>query len=309
MAPPISNLGRKLRYGAEAALFFAFMGLFRVMGLDAASALGSWIGRSIFSRLPPAKIARANLTAAFPDKTGAEIDAILTGMWDNLGRVVAEYPHLEKFDIAGANPRINIIDNADMPAAFARGRGVMFLSGHLANWELLPIAGQELGFDGASVVRHPNNPYVARWIARQRSLRGPKKQIGKHSGARRIFAQLRNGKAIYMLVDQKNDEGIAVRFFGREAMTTPVPAALALKLGARILFASNRRAGGSRFDIVIHPALDFAPSGDEARDTRLLTEAITARIEEMIRSDPSQWLWIHRRWSSGIASRLPPQAG
>jgi KDO2-lipid IV(A) lauroyltransferase len=298
MTPPSLSIGRKLRYGAEAGVFFAFMALFRVMGLDAASALGSWIGRTVFSRLPPAKIARANLTAAYPGKSPAEIDAILTGMWDNLGRVVAEYPHLEKFDIAGPDPRIRVTDNADMPAAFAHGKGVMFLSAHLANWEMMPISGEITGYAGATVVRHPNNPYVARWIARQRSLRGPKEQIGKHSGARRIFAHLRGGKAIYMLVDQKNDEGMAVPFFGRDAMTTPVPAALALKLGARILFASNRRTVGSRFDLVVHPGPEFEPSGDEARDIRELTRAITARIEDIVRSDPSQWLWIHNRWGA-----------
>jgi KDO2-lipid IV(A) lauroyltransferase len=289
---------RKLRYGAEAAVFFAFMGLFWIIGLDAASALGSWIGRTVFARLPPQRTARANLTAAFPEKAAAEIEAILSGMWDNLGRVVAEYPHLGKFDIAGPDPRIRIVDKSRAQAAFAAGQGVMFLSAHLANWEMMPIAGRELGLEGATVVRHPNNPYVARWIARQRALRGPEEQIGKHSGARRVFAQLRGGKAIYMLVDQKNDEGMAVPFFGRDAMTTPVPAALALKLGARILFASNRRLGGSRFEVAVHPGPDFQASGDDARDTRALTRAITACVEEMIRRDPAQWLWIHRRWPS-----------
>jgi len=292
------SFGQKSRYGAEAAVFFAFMALFRILGLDRASALGGWIGRNIFSRLPPARIARANLIAAFPEKSATEIAAILTAMWDNLGRVVAEYAHLEKFTIAGPDPRIHITDTGDADGAFSHGRGVLFLSGHLANWEMMPITGQALGFDGATVVRHPNNPYVARWLERQRGLSGPKEQLGKHSGLRRMFSKLRAGKALYMLVDQKLDEGIPIPFFGRSAMTTPAPAALALKLGARILFASNRRTAGSRFAVVIHPGVDFVPSGDEARDTAALTEAITARIEAMIRADPSQWLWIHRRWGS-----------
>ena len=291
---------QKLRYGAEAALFFAFMGLFRVLGLDRASALGSWIGRRVFSHLPPDRIARANLAAAFPEKSEAERETIRMAMWDNLGRVVAEYAHLEKFRVGG---RIRTVFKADAAQAFAAGRGVMFLSGHLANWEMMPITGYDLGFEGATVVRHPNNPYVARWIARQRGLRGPKEQIGKHSGARRIFAQLRGGKAIYMLVDQKNDEGIAVPFFGRDAMTTPVAAALALKLGARILFASNRRVGGSHFEVTVLPGPDFTPSGDEEADTHVLTEAITAQLEQIVRDDPAQWLWIHRRWGKGPASQ------
>jgi KDO2-lipid IV(A) lauroyltransferase len=288
---------RKLRYGAEAAGFFLLMGLFRLLPLDAASRLGGWIGRAIFSRLPPDRIARANLKAAFPEKSQSEIEIILSGMWDNLGRVVAEYPHLKKFRLEGPGARIRVEGVEHIQAAFAQGNGVMFLSGHLANWEMMPMTGELFGLEGATVVRHPNNPYVARWIARQRAKRGPSEQIGKHSGARRIFSQLKSGKAIYMLVDQRNDEGIAVTFFGRDALTTPVPAALCLKLGSRILYARNRRLGRSaRFEVTVYAAPEFRPSGDEAADTRALTEAITAQLETMIRADPSQWLWIHRRW-------------
>ena len=291
------TLGQTLRYGVEAAGFFLLMGIFRTLSLDAASNLGGWMGRRIFSRLPPDKIARANLKAAYPEKTAAARDAIRIAMWDNLGRTVAEYPHLKQFSFNGADPRLQIEHIGYLHAALARDKGLLFLSGHMGNWELLPITGQIWGLDGATVVRPPNNPYVANWIARQRGLTGPKDQIGKHSGAKRIFVQLRSGKVIYMLADQKNNEGIAVPFFGRDAMTTPVPAALALKLGATILFAASHRRGRSaRFDIIVEPAIDFTPSGDEARDTRMLTEMITARIEKMIRAEPSQWLWIHRRW-------------
>ena len=291
------TFSRKLRYGAEAALFFLLMGLFRLLSLDAASCLGGWIGRHIFSRLPPGRTARKNLKAAFPEKSEAEIQAILTGMWDNLGRTVAEYPHLKKFDRVGPGSRIEVNGAEHVDATLSAGQGVMFLSAHLANWEMMPMLGELWGLDGATVVRHPNNPYVARWIGRQRSLRGPEDQIGKHSGARRIFAQLRGGKVIYMLVDQRNDEGIAVNFFGRPAMTTPVPAALAMKTGARMLIAANRRkAGEARFEVTVRPGPEFISSGDADADTRLLTERITAQVEAIIRSDPSQWLWIHRRW-------------
>lgn len=289
-------LADKLRYGAEAALFFAFMGLFRILGTDTASALGGWIGRTLFSHLPPDRIARANLAAAFPEKSQAERDAIRMAMWDNLGRVVAEYAHLDAFSTTGPSPRIRAIDRAQALAAIADGKGVMFLSGHLANWEMMPITGNLLGFDGATVVRPPNNPYVARYLETQRGLLGPKNQIAKHNAMRRMIVQLRSGKTLFMLADQKLNEGVPVPFFGRDAMTTPAPAALALKLGARILFATNRRTGGARFEVVIHPGPDFTPTGDEARDTLALTAAITRRIEEMVRADPGQWLWIHNRW-------------
>jgi KDO2-lipid IV(A) lauroyltransferase len=290
------SLSGKLRYGAEAALFMAFMGLFRILGPDLASALGGWIGRHIFSRLPPDRVARANLDAAFPEKTAAERDAIRRIMWDNLGRVVGEYAHLDAITNTGPNPRLRIVDRAQAMTALADGKGLMFLSGHLANWEMMPIAGNLLGFDGATVVRPPNNPYVAHYLEVQRGLLGPKEQIAKHNAMRRMIAQLRGGRALYMLADQKLNEGVPVPFFGRPAMTTPAPAALALKLGARILMASNRRVGGARFEIVIHPGPEITPTGDEAADTLALTAAITKSIEDMVRADPGQWLWIHNRW-------------
>src|ERR1700748_1334424 len=215
MTEPAPSFGQKLRYGAEAAVFFGFMALFRVVGLDAASRLGGFIGRHIFSHLPPDRVARRNLLIAFPEKSNAERDAIRMTMWDNLGRVVAEYPHLEKFSPTGNDPRITVSFPPGMSLEDLQGKPVMFLSAHLANWEMMPILGHQFALDGATVVRPPNNPYVADWVARQRSINGPTTLIAKHNAARSMLSQMRGRKALYMLVDQKLREGIAVPFFGR----------------------------------------------------------------------------------------------
>ena len=289
-------LGERLRYGAEAAVFFAFMALFRVIGLSAASRLGGFIGRNILSWLPPDRVARANLLRAFPEKTQAERDAIRRTMWDNLGRVVGEYPHLDKFTPKGEDPRITYSFPPGVTADQLKDQPLMFLSAHLANWEMMPILAQQIGIDAATVVRPPNNPYVADWVARQRRINGPETLIAKHNAVRSMLSQLRGDRALCMLVDQKLREGIAVPFFGHDAMTTPAPAALALKTGARICIAANRRSAGARFHVTVSPILDFNPSGDETEDTRRLTAAITERIEQIVRDDPGQWLWIHNRW-------------
>ena len=138
----------------------------------------------------------------------------------------------------------------------ASGKGVMFISGHFANWETMPvIAAGQLGYESALVYRPPNNPFVDRWISRQRAKLGPKEQITKGAqGTRRIFTLLRRGKAILMLVDQKTGEGVPAPFFGRDAMTTPAPASLALKLGAILLPASAERIGGAHFHVRISQA-------------------------------------------------------
>lgn len=294
MAAPALSFSQKLRYGTEAALFLAFMGFFRLIGVDAASAVGGFIGREIFARTRVTKRARDNLIAAFPEKSEGERDAIIRTMWDNLGRTVAEYAHLDKFDLSGPNPRIQVKNLEEIDKI--RGKGALIVSGHFANWEIMPISASRYGIDGAIVYRPPNNPYVDRYIARARARKGYAEQISKHQGTRRIFTLLRGNKAILLLADQKTNEGIPVPFFGRDAMTTPAPAALALKLKVPMIFASNKRLGGARFAVTVYPPLDFTPSGDDDADMRAMTAAINLRLEEMVRADPGQWLWIHRRW-------------
>ena len=294
----------RLRYGAEAAVFFAFMAFFRALGLETASRVGGWIGRNLLSLLPPDRVARQNLALAFPDKSEEERNAIRRAMWDNLGRVVGEYPHLDRFSPNGEDPRITYSLPRGMTVEGMKHKPLMFLSGHLGNWEVMPILAHQVGLEGATVVRPPNNPYVADWVARQRRIKGPDTMIAKHNAARAMLGQLRAGRMLCMLVDQKLREGIAVPFFGRDAMTTPAPAVLALKTGAQLLLASNKRLPGPRFHVTVWPDIDFAATGDEAEDARALTAAITFRIEEMIRTDPGQWLWIHNRWPTERDRRI-----
>jgi KDO2-lipid IV(A) lauroyltransferase len=291
------SLAKTFRYLAESAVFFPFMGFFRLLGIDGASAVGGFFGRHIFYRLPPARTARANLKAAYPDKSTDEIEQIVRAVSENLGRVVAEYPHLGKLGI-GPNGRIEVEGVEHIAKAKQSGKGVMFISGHFANWEAMPVAAEKLGLEGAIVYRPPNNPFVDRYISGRRAAGGPKEQISKGAqGTRRIFTLLRRGKCIFMLVDQKTWEGVPAPFFGREVMTTPAPASLALKLGAILLPTSAERLGGARFRVKVYPPVEFTPTGNPDQDVLCLTAKINATIETMVRERPSQWLWIHRRWT------------
>ena len=291
------SLGWRLRYGAEAALFFAFMGLFRILPVDAASALGGFIGRQILARTSVTRRARDNLIAAYPKMSAAERNAVIKEMWDNLGRTAAEYAHLDAFRIRGDNPRIEVLHEERIASARAAGKGVIFLSGHFANWEIMPITAADYGLEGGTVYRPVNNPYVDRWMARQRTLNGPREVISKGAhGTRRIFTLLRGGKCIFLLADQKTNEGIPADFFGRMAMTTPAPAVLALKMGAVLLPASNERVNGAHFRVTVHEPIAFDATGDHDRDVLALTQKINDTVEAAVRAKPSQWLWIHRRW-------------
>jgi KDO2-lipid IV(A) lauroyltransferase len=294
------GLGQALRYSGETIGFFLIIAFFSLFAVDRASRIGGWIGRNIVARVSRSTRARNNLRIAFPDISEAETTRIVNAMWDNLGRVMAEYAHLDRLHSDGAEPRIEITGLENLRAAQAAGKGLLLISGHFANWEVMPFAARDYGFSGGVVVRPTNNPFVARWLDRKRSANGMPMQIAKGAqGTKRIFTLLRKNEAICMLVDQRASEGIPAPFFDQDVMTTPVPAVLALKLDAVIVPATNRRVKDAHFHMHIYPPIVPQRSGDQDADVLATTAAINAFIETRVRECPEQWLWIHKRWTEG----------
>jgi Kdo2-lipid IVA lauroyltransferase/acyltransferase len=300
--------GKWLRYRLEAAGFFALIGFFKLFGTDRASNIGGWMGRRIGGGMGIARRAIRNLDAAYPEKSAAEKNAILDEMWDNLGRVLAEYAHLDAIHATGADPRIELIGEEHVRAALAKGKGAIMVSGHFANWEVMPFALRDHGGSGGTMVRPANNPYVNNWLEKTRTRNGLSALIPKGAqGAWSTVAFLRKGQLVCMLIDQRASEGILVPFFGRDVQTTPGPAALALKMGCAVIPACNERIGPARFRLRAFPPLEFDKTGDLERDIYAYTAALTQFIEDRVRERPGQWLWIHKRWVDGAHLRRRAQ--
>jgi KDO2-lipid IV(A) lauroyltransferase len=285
---------RRCRYGLETALVYAAYGLCWLLPRKAASGLGGFVAAGLGPRMGVSRVARRNLDLAFPDKSAAEKKRILRGMWDNLGRIAAEYPHLHHMDA-----EIDVVGIEHMEAVRDSGRPALLFSGHIANWEL-PAIRQRTGLDLHVVYRKPNNPGVDGLLRYARSS-GCIGQIEKGSeGAREIVSVLRKGGVIGMLVDQKLNEGLPIPFFGRDAMTAPAIAHFALKFKCPIYPFRVERLSDCKYRITILEALKVANTGNKTRDvTRILTD-INALLESWIRATPEQWLWIHRRWPKQI---------
>lgn len=275
-----------------AALFFAAV---RALPLDTASALGGAVACWIGPRLGVSNRARRNLRAALPDLSATQIEAIVHGMWDNLGRVASEYPHLRQIRVFPPDGRVDThgLDNLDQ--ALAAGRPVILFGGHLGNWEIAALAAGQYGLDVAQIYRAANNPLVDRMIARFRSNRGefiPKGSIA----SRRAVAALRRGAHLTLLADQKLNDGIAVPFFGRPAMTAPALALLALHFNCTVLPARVERLRGAHFRLTLYPPHQLPRTGDRDADVAALMAAVNATLENWIRERPEQWFWLHNRW-------------
>ena len=239
--------------GWGAALCF---GAFGSLPLDWASAVGGALARAIGPRLGISKRARLNIARALPELSEAEVAEIVARMWDNLGRVAAEYPHLRKIRVFDPDGPVETHGCEHMDRAVASGR---------------------------------------RMITRFRGTAGeliPKGTVA----ARRAIAALRRGAHLSMLADQKMNDGIPVPFFGRPAMTSSALAALALRFDCDVLPARVERLGGARFRLTVFPPLPLPRSGDHHADVASLMARVNQILEGWVRDRPEQWFWVHRRW-------------
>jgi KDO2-lipid IV(A) lauroyltransferase len=285
------TLRQRLRYALETAAAYTVYGFFRLLPLDMASNTGGWIGRKIGPRLPPTATARQNLAMAFPEKSAEEREKIIIGMWDNLGRTVAEYAHLHHIW-----ERVELQGKELLPAIRDRSRPAIFCGAHMANWEINAIAGKQNGVDISVVYRKPNNPGVDGLLRHARDA-GAAAHIRKgREGAREMVAVLKKNGVLGILIDQKLNEGVPIPFFGRDAMTAPAIGHFALKFGCPIYPSRVERLDGCHFKMTLCPPLLVPHTGSSEQDVRAMLLDMNHLLESWIRERPEQWLWIHKRW-------------
>jgi KDO2-lipid IV(A) lauroyltransferase len=282
---------RYLGYPLEAAFLYVIYGIFMVLPLDTASALGGWIGRTIGPRLGASRKARRNLERAMPELSAERREEIVIGMWDNLGRVMAEYPHLDEIWTRTEMTGAEIVQHIA-----ATKTPTLFFSAHTGNWEVGLLGAARHGLPVTAVYRRPNNPATSWLINRARSVIGSRLVPKGRDGAREVVATLRERGAVCIMIDQKMNDGIPVPFFGRDAMTAPALGQLAFKYKCAVVPVFVERLEGAHFRLTVSPPLELIESGDRVADVRALMVRINEMVEDRVRARPEQWLWLHRRW-------------
>lgn len=291
--------GRVGRYLIQTLILAPVIGLVRLLPVDVASRFGAFVGRTVVARLVNRADVTRTMRVPFPAITEGEIDTLIVGLSENIGQVVSESIHLGAFSGA-SNPRLKLTGTEHVDAARATGKGIIFVGGHFANWELFEVALANLGLDGAKVMQHPSNPFVLEAIAHQRYRYGLNEQI---AAGERVFKRVREtvsaGRVVQMLADQQPAKGAKVEFFGLETTTNVVPARVARETGAPIILMSMKRLGPARFDITFHAPRSFGPADDEVAIMRW----VNAFYEQELRATPAHWLWGHPRWSDVFENR------
>ncbi len=250
------------------------------------------MGRVVGPFLPAHQTADANLAMVFPEKTKEERRRILAAMWDNLGRVAAELPHLPGDKLYS---RMHIIGHEHIPTD---GRPVIFFSGHFGNWELNYTMAHRHGLPVTLIYREANNPHVDKMIAAIRATQSADMLPKGPRGAIKLGRAIKSGHSLAMLIDQKMNDGIAVPFFGRMAMTAPAIAEFALRYDMPVIPARVVRTRGCHFEATVYPPLRYEKTGNEKTDALSIMTQINQILEGWIREYPAQWFWVHKRWPS-----------
>jgi KDO2-lipid IV(A) lauroyltransferase len=292
---------QRIAYTIQAAGITVLFAILRMMPVDGASDMAGYIGRRFGPRLKVSDVGRRNLRAAFPEKTAAEIEAIVVGAWDNLCRTFAEYSQLDRlWDVAPADlahqTRIEFVN----PERFYELRdghkpGIIY-TGHCGNWELLPIAAERYGLPIAVVFRPPNNPFARRLVEKVRR-HSMGRLLPRGFGTAAAAAEtLNGGENLGLMIDQYYGQGIDLPFFGRPARTAPTLARLARRFDCPVTGAVVERLKGARFRLHILPPIEIPRTADGEVDIRALMVEVTRSLEDWVRAHPDQWLWFHRRW-------------
>ncbi|MGH1455223.1 MAG: lysophospholipid acyltransferase family protein [Alphaproteobacteria bacterium] len=287
---------KKLRYIFEAVLLYALFFIFKTMSPEMASNIGGWIGKTIGPKLAASRKAKKNITRALPDKTETEKNKIIKDMWENLGRIIAEYPHLETLSLKNTQ----ITYKGDTKLLTQSKTPMIFFGGHIGNWEVNCAATlTQMNRPATLTYRAPNNPFVAKLLDKTRTLNGRLTAYPKsRESGRHLIKTLKNAKSIGILIDQKYAEGLNIPFFGYDAMTNPIFVQLCQKFKCPLIPIRNERLSGCNFRLTIYPPINVMNDDDTTRPIEDVIKESHKLLEEWITERPEQWLWLHRRWKN-----------
>lgn len=299
--------GRRFKLLLDAGVGAVAVGMLRAIKWTDRRRMANFAGalmRKVGPRLKEHRIGRDNLRAAFPEKSNAEIETILGGVWDNLGRVAVEFAHLDEFGLEDHGPQTpDVILFPPTPrrntySLTAAGEKPMIgFAAHTANWELPAVACKRFGARFAVLYRRPNIPAISDLVVKLRApLMGDLIPTSLDAPVR-LARLLQSGVHVGLLADQHYTRGVEVTFFGRKCVANPLVAMLARQTecpihGLRVVRQPDRNS----FSIDVTEPVAPVRDANGQIDIQGTTQAVTNVIESWIREYPEQWLWLHRRW-------------
>ncbi len=284
------------KYFIQFTIVVSLFATFRIIGLQNASFMGSYLAKVFGPLFRSKKIIEKNLNICFKKIDQKEIKKISLSMWDNIGRTFSEYVFLKNFQknhnnlikLSGAE-YLDEIKNSNKP--------VVFVSGHFSNFELLGTKLNRYGIRFCAIYRPLNNIFLNPIMEYLRLKYICPIMIKKgRSNIRELLNKIKSGYSVIIIADQRTSEGKKIEFFNCPALTTTIPAQISLKYNCKIVPLRMERLSYNNFEMTIYKPFEYKKSDNYEKDTYNLTLQVNKQLEKMILKRPEQWLWSHNRW-------------
>ena len=284
---------RKTRYFFEYLLLSA-LGLFLAY---LSKRMAGWLGRKLgglYYRLSPfrGRVAETNLQLA------GLSPSLARSAFENVGLVIAEFARFRRLDKSFFETQFDGADLIHLQDALKAGKGAVLLTGHFGNWELVGAYIRQSGYPLDVVVKEQRNPYVDRWIDKNRMRQGVG-IIKTGVAIRSVVRSLSEGRLVAFVSDQYvGEDGIVVNFMGQPTTVSKGPAAFAVRLAVPIATGFLVRVAPWKYKVVVFPVLWPNSSADREKEILRLTQAYTSYLEQVVREHPGHYLWMHRKWKN-----------
>jgi len=287
-----------IRYFLEFILVIFFFLIFRIIGLNLSSKLGEIIGKYFGPIFRKEAIAKKNIIIAFPNIDETSINQIIDGMWKNIGRIFAEFIHINKFSLLDKEKnKIVFINKNNLQILKNNNKPIVFFSGHFSNFELMAKCLRELEFNIGAIYRPLNNIFLNPIMEFIRKKYICSIQIEKGSaGTKKLIKHISTNNPLALMIDQRLSSSIRVPFFNQPATTTTTPAQLAIKYDALLVPVFLKRLKKTNYEFFIEEPLEVKKTNNYENDIFNITAIMNKKIEEFIKVDPASWLWSHDRW-------------
>ena len=284
---------KTLKYFIQFLIIFVFFLIFKILGLKFSSYISGKIVFIIGPFFRSRNLIRSNILKALPNSDENKIKKISKMMWQNYGRILAEYMFIKEFRRSKVKDNIEIIGQKKLDAIKESNDPVIFISGHFNNFELMAMHLEKSGINLAALYRPLNNKFLNFIMEKIRKKYICKNQIKKGlSGTRELIKCFKNNISVALMIDQRVSQGIKSNFFGQAALTTTIPAQFVKKYNCTIVPVYIERKNNINFKITIHKPLKYK----EDDTIENITLKLNILLEKMICENPDQWIWSHNRW-------------
>tara|TARA_Y100001970_G_scaffold292024_1_gene431576 strand:+ start:3055 stop:3915 length:861 start_codon:yes stop_codon:yes gene_type:complete len=284
---------KNLKYFVQFILAILSFILFKILGPNLSSNLSGKFFEKVGPLFRSKKIIHDNIRNAIPNIDNKYLNQITKNMWNNYGRVFAEYIFIKDFREGKLSSNIEINGQEILNELINSNKQVVFVSGHLSNFELMAMHLEKTGINLSAVYRPLNNIFLNPIMERIRKKYICKNQIKKGIGGMKKLVKLKNNNfSTALMIDQRVSEGIKSNFFNKKALTTTIPAQLVKKYNIPVITIYIERINNLNFKLTINKPIIF--SKDSTIES--ITNDLNHELEKMILSRPEQWIWSHNRW-------------